>query len=234
MGRLWHMCVCGSPHIWLRSGSSHHGLLHTPASAARFPAALTVSHRLGAPVGRQRHIHAPASPRIFKESTPLTELSEHSELRGETGEAGCDRRTNERGWRLREEGRAFRGEEARSLRADAAQASCTVFHPPKLFFPFGRCLNHITVCGLCEAADQRGTDEKTAAMKPGTCTEPSNKPTWWKGRTRCRTRAINSQPECRRQRRGGRQVAACWPACLDPDNSTSPPHPPTPTPEAQV
>lgn len=156
------MCGCGSQQIWLHSGSSHHGLLHAPASAARFPAALAVSHRLGAPVGRQRHIHAPASPRIFRESTPLTELSEHSELQGETGEAGCDRRTNGGGRRQREEGRSFRGEETRSSRAEAADASCTVFHPPKLFFQFVRCLNHMAVCGLCEAADQRGTDEKTA------------------------------------------------------------------------
>lgn len=150
------MCVCGSQHIWLRSGSSHHGLLHAPASAARFPAALTVSHRLGAPVGRQRHIHAPASPRIFKESSPLTELSEHSELRGETGEAGCDRRTNGRGWRQPEEGRSSRGDETGSL---CAEAVC--FHPPRLFLQFGCCLNHIPVCGLCEAADQRGTDENS-------------------------------------------------------------------------
>lgn len=51
-----------------------------------------------------------------------------------------------------------RGGPSRGRDEEFVCRSSRSFHPPKLFFQFGCCLNHITVCGVCEAADQRGTD----------------------------------------------------------------------------
>lgn len=110
--------------------------------------------------------------------------------------------------------------ETRSLRAEAAEASCTVSHPPEPFFQFVRGLNHMTVAAFVRLRIREGRMRKQLPRNQGPAQNPQiNQPAGREGHD-----TKNSQPECRHQRCGGRQVAACWPACLDPDNSRSP-HP---------
>lgn len=199
------MRVCGSEHIWLHRGCSHHGLLHALASAARFLAALSVSHRLGAGSAAST---LPHPPRIFKESTPLTVIGA---LRA-AGRDGCDGRTNG-GWRQCGPPEGMR----RGACAEAAVASR--LRPRRGFYQFVCCLNYIA------SADQRGRNDRTSDRKPGTCMDLSNEPNSWKSGTRRHARTVYEQSarvlagQCHRC--GDRQVAACWSACLAPDNSRS-------------